>query len=118
TRITIATKAGAPLMAWAFHGDFALLVPPFEGGEPRALLEAALRKTPGEHLGATPSFLDAAGHVPSLGDGVIFFDGDGLFTLQTKGAGEEEKRGLRRVYDVLRGLAIGFRLTEKDLAAE
>jgi hypothetical protein len=119
-KVTIAKRRGKHQLAYAQKGAHVFVVPSDEGGDPKAALEVFLKTSPTESLVTAPTFVAAASKLGSFEDALLFFDGDGLFGLQTaRGAvGEEEKRSLRRLYDVLKAVAVGIGLTEKDLRAE
>jgi hypothetical protein len=119
-KVTLARRQGKDQLAYAHKGHHVFLVPSDDEGDLRETLTAFLKTPPTESLITSPSFLASATKLKTPEDALIFFDGDGLFTLQTaRGAvGEEEKQSLRRLFDVVKAVAVGVSLTEMDLRAE
>jgi hypothetical protein len=120
-KIYLIKRGGAPVMAYAHREGYAFITPSEEGVDAKATLEAFLKATPAESLASTANFQASAGRLASFEDALFYFDGDGLYQLQALRSGavsEDEKRNLRRIYDVLRAFAISVDLTEKDIRAE
>jgi hypothetical protein len=123
----VVVKSGArALLAYARKQDHVLVVGPSDGsGEPdpavlRQGIEDLLKVSPEESLYASPSFVASAGRLARADNAVLFFDGDGLFQIATRRAAlpKEEKESLRRIYEVLRGLAFAVSLSEKKIQVD
>lgn len=120
-RLTVARRGATPLLAYAVREQYLALAVSVEGASPAPALEAWHQLLPAESLVAAPSFKATVGKLTALSDLLAFFDGDGLYQLQLARGGslsDDEKRSMRRFFDVLQGVALSVALDERELRVE
>lgn len=112
-------RAEGPLFAYARKGSSVVIAPGGEGGDPARQVRAVLALEPTKSLARAAGFGAAMRHAGTLRDGFVYFDGDGVYRLQRRELGTDADRmSVRRVYDVLRGLAVGLTLGERNISLD
>lgn len=115
----LARQKGVVRLAYYQKGTLALIAPGSEDGTSPERILTDLASPDHKPLSSDPQFLDSTRALQRLGEGLIYFDGEGLADVQRQSAqSAEERESIQRVYEVMKGLAVTLHVTKSQLHAE
>ena len=117
--LLLAKSKGVVRLAYFQKGTLALIAPGTEdGGSPERLL-TELVAPGGKTLSSDTAFQESTQPLSNLSDALLYFDGEGLANIQRQTAQTvEERESIKRVYEVMRGLAVGVEFKDAELRAD